>query len=57
VLRLADGREVVWGRPGETDTKAAAALALLARPGTSIDVSAGDVVVVSGQPSMSPSPG
>lgn len=46
VLRLADGRQVVWGGPGETDTKAAAALALLSKPGTSFDVSAGDVVIV-----------
>lgn len=48
VLRLNDGRQVVWGRPGETDTKAAAVLALLSKPGTTYDVSAGDVVVVSG---------
>ena len=46
VLRLSDGRQVVWGRPGDTDVKAAAALALLSKPGTSYDVSAGDVVVV-----------
>jgi cell division protein FtsQ len=46
VLRLSDGRQVVWGRPGDTDVKAAAALALLNKPGTSYDVSAGDVVVV-----------
>lgn len=51
VLRLSDGRQVVWGRPGETATKAAAALALLSKPGTTYDVSAGDVVVVSGGPS------
>lgn len=57
VLRLDDGRQVVWGRPGETDTKAAAALALLSKPGTSYDVSAGDVVVVSGQPTVAPTPG
>lgn len=46
VLLLADGRQVVWGRPGETATKAAAVLALLSKPGTVVDVSAGDVVVV-----------
>lgn len=58
VLRLDDGRRVIWGRPGETDTKAAAALALLSKPGTTYDVSAGDVVVVSGgQPSGTPGTG
>ncbi|MCW2680204.1 MAG: peptidase [Frankiales bacterium] len=57
VLRLSDGRQVVWGRPGETDTKSAAALALLSKPGTTFDVSAGDVVVVSGQPSVAPGSG
>ena len=46
VLWLNDGRQVVWGRPGETATKAAAALALLSKPGSVYDVSAGDVVVV-----------
>jgi cell division protein FtsQ len=46
ILLLADGRQVVWGRPGGTDTKAAAALALLGKPGSVYDVSAGDVVVV-----------
>lgn len=46
VLLLADGRQVIWGRPGETAVKAAAALALLPKPGTVFDVSAGDVVVV-----------
>jgi cell division protein FtsQ len=46
LLWLNDGRQVVWGRPGETDTKAAAALALLDKPGQVYDVSAGDVVVV-----------
>lgn len=57
VLRLDDGRQVVWGRPGDTERKAAAALALLSKPGTSYDVSAGDVVVVSGgQPTVSPAP-
>lgn len=46
VLLLADGRQVVWGRPGDTATKAAAALALLSKPGSVYDVSAGDIVVV-----------
>jgi cell division protein FtsQ len=46
VLQLEDGREVVWGRPGQSATKAAAVLALLSRPGSVYDVSAGDVVVV-----------
>ena len=46
VLLLNDGRQVVWGRPGDTATKAAAALALLSKPGSVYDVSAGDVVVV-----------
>ena len=46
VLLLNDGRQVVWGRPGGTATKAAAALALLSKPGSVYDVSAGDVVVV-----------
>lgn len=46
VLHLYDGRRVVWGGVGDTATKAAAALALLTKPGTSYDVSAGDVVVV-----------
>lgn len=45
-LHLYDGRRIVWGRPGETATKAAAALALLTKPGSVYDVSAGDVVVV-----------
>ncbi len=47
VLELADGREVVWGSPGGTATKAAAVLALLDRPGTVLDVSGEGVVVVS----------
>lgn len=45
-LLLVDGRQVVWGRPGGTATKAAAVLALLAKPGSVYDVSAEDVVVV-----------
>lgn len=46
VLLLSDGRQVVWGRPGGTATKAAAALALLSKPGSVYDVSAEGVVVV-----------
>ena len=46
LLWLSDGRQVVWGRPGEPATKAAAALALLSTPGRIYDVSAGDVVIV-----------
>lgn len=38
------GRRVVWGAPGDTDSKAAAALALLRMPGTVVDVSAPGVV-------------
>lgn len=44
-LRLNDGREVVWGRPGDAATKAAAVKALLAMPGRTIDVSAPGVAV------------
>ncbi|MGI8536695.1 MAG: cell division protein FtsQ/DivIB [Mycobacteriales bacterium] len=44
-LVLPDGREVVWGAPGDTATKAAATLALLGLPGTVFDVSAPGVVV------------
>lgn len=46
VLLLADGRQVVWGRPGGTDVKAAAAEALLSKPGSVYDVSAEGVAVV-----------
>lgn len=46
VLLLNDGRQVVWGRPGDTDVKAAAAQALLSKPGNVYDVSAGGVAVV-----------
>ena len=45
-LHLYDGRTVLWGRPGQTEVKAAAALALLTKPGSVFDVSGGDVVVV-----------
>lgn len=44
VLRLTDDQSVVWGPPGDTGTKAAAALALLREPGDVIDVSSPDVV-------------
>lgn len=44
-LRLRDGREVVWGRPGDAATKAAAVKALLAMPGRTVDVSAPGVAV------------
>lgn len=46
VLLLADGRQVVWGAPGDTAVKAAAALALLRVPGSVYDVSAEGVAVV-----------
>lgn len=46
ILLLDDGRQIVWGRPGGTSTKAAAAQALLSKPGSVYDVSAEDVVVV-----------
>lgn len=45
-LHLYDGRQVLWGSPGGTPTKAAAVLALLSKPGSVYDVSGGDVVVV-----------
>jgi cell division protein FtsQ len=44
-LGLGDGRTVVWGRPGDTATKAAALEALLRMPGAFFDVSAPGVVV------------
>lgn len=46
LLLLNDGRKVVWGRPGDTEVKAAAAQALLSKPGSVYDVSAGGVAVV-----------
>ena len=55
-LVLDDGRQVVWGAPGGTATKAAAALVLLRTDSTVIDVSAPGVVVRRGGPSPSPSP-
>lgn len=45
VLRLADEQQVLWGAPGETATKAAAARALLATPGAVVDVSTPGLVV------------
>ena len=45
VLRLDGEQEVVWGAPGGTATKAAAALALLRTPGGVIDVSTPGLVV------------
>ena len=45
-LLLYDGRRVVWGGPDQGGTKAAAALALMTKPGSVFDVSAGNVVVV-----------
>ena len=45
VLRLDGEQQVVWGAPGETATKAAAALALLETPGGVVDVSTPGLVV------------
>ena len=45
VLRLDGEQQVVWGAPGETSAKAAAALALLKTPGTLVDVSTPSLVV------------
>ena len=45
VLRLVGDQRVVWGAPGETATKAAAALALLRTPGGVVDVSTPGLVV------------
>ncbi|HEX6497589.1 MAG TPA: FtsQ-type POTRA domain-containing protein [Micromonosporaceae bacterium] len=45
-LEMADGRVVVWGDATENAAKARVATSLLARPGTTIDVSAPDVVTV-----------
>lgn len=44
-LRLDGDQRVVWGGPGETATKAAAALALLRTPGGVVDVSTPGLVV------------
>lgn len=45
VLRLDRDQRVVWGAPGQTATKAAAALALLRTPGGVVDVSTPGLVV------------
>ncbi len=45
VLRLDGEQRVVWGAPGQTTTKAAAALALLRTPGGLVDVSTPGLVV------------
>lgn len=45
VLGLHNGEQVVWGAPGDTQTKATAALVLLPKPGTVVDVSAPGVAV------------
>ncbi len=45
VLRLDGEQSVVWGAPGDTSTKAAAALALLRTPGGVVDVSTPGLVV------------
>jgi cell division protein FtsQ len=44
-FELRDGRTVVWGAAGDTDTKAPAVLALLRMPGELYDVSAPGVAV------------
>jgi cell division protein FtsQ len=45
VLRLDGDQRIVWGAPGETATKAAAAAALLKTPGSVVDVSTPGLVV------------
>lgn len=45
-LLLYDGRRIVWGGADQSSTKAAAVQALMTKPGSVFDVSAGDVVVV-----------
>jgi cell division protein FtsQ len=45
LLLLADDQQVVWGAPGGTATKAAAALALLKAPGDVLDVTSPEVVI------------
>lgn len=44
-LVLRDGRRVVWGQPGRAGHKSVAAQALLALPGSVVDVSAPGVVI------------
>lgn len=57
VLLTSDGRQVVWGSPGGTATKAAAALVLLRTDSQVVDVSAPGLVVTRGGSSPSPAPG
>jgi len=45
-LDLSGGREVLWGDADQSEAKARVATSLLARPGTTIDVSAPEVVTV-----------
>ncbi|MDP9436813.1 MAG: cell division protein FtsQ, partial [Actinomycetota bacterium] len=45
VLRLRDGRQVVWGDGSRADEKAVAAQALLRLPGARYDISSPGVVV------------
>jgi cell division protein FtsQ len=45
-LELSGGREVIWGDAAQSDIKAKVATALLARDGTTYDVSAPDVVTI-----------
>jgi cell division protein FtsQ len=45
-LALVGGREVIWGDATQSDLKAKVATALLARDGTTFDVSAPDVVTI-----------
>jgi cell division protein FtsQ len=45
-LKLAGGREVIWGDATQSELKAKVATALLARDGTTFDVSAPDVVTI-----------
>ncbi|HSV64323.1 MAG TPA: FtsQ-type POTRA domain-containing protein [Mycobacteriales bacterium] len=45
-LGLRDGRTVVWGGPGESDTKARVLAPLLSRPGSTYDVSTPSVIVL-----------
>jgi cell division protein FtsQ len=45
-LALVGGREIIWGDATQSDLKAKVATALLARDGTTFDVSAPDVVTI-----------
>lgn len=53
-LLVADGKRVVWGAPGGTATKAAAALVLLRTDSPVVDVSAPGLVVRRSAPSPAP---